>query len=63
MQESKAEKILHGNKNYKVAYKDKMVWIENIDEKSGEALVSVIGTGEQMRVPVKELEGKGFEIK
>lgn len=63
MKESKAQKVLHGNENYKVAYKDKMVWLESIDEKSGEASVSVIGTGEKMKIPLTELDPKGFEFK
>lgn len=63
MKQSKAEKVLHGNKNYKIAYKDKMVWLEDIDEKNNEALVSVIGSGEKMKIPINELEGKGFEFK
>lgn len=63
MLENKAEKILNGNKNYKVAHKDKMVWIEGIDNSTGEALVSVIGSGEQMKVPLSELDGKGYEFK
>lgn len=63
MLKSKAEKVLHGNKNYKVAYKDKMVWIEDIDNNTQEALVSVIGTDEKMKVPISELDGKGFELK
>ena len=63
MLENKAEKILNGNKNYKVAYKDKMVWIEDINEETGEALVSVMDTGEKMNVPISELDGKGFGLK
>ena len=63
MLESKAQKVLHGNKNYKVAYKDKMVWIEDINEDTQEALVSVIGTEEKMTIPLKELDPKGFELK
>lgn len=63
MFKNKAEKVLNGDKNYKVAYKDKMVWIEGINNSTGEALVSVIGSGEHMNVPLSELEGKGFEIK
>lgn len=63
MKESKAEKILHGNKNYKVAYGDKMVWIEDIDEENAEAVVSVIGSGEKLTVPIDDLDPKGFELK
>lgn len=63
MFKNKAERVLHGNENYKVAYKDKMVWIEDIDESTNEALVSVIGTREKLKVPISELDGKGFEIK
>lgn len=63
MKQSKAEKVLHGDKNFKVAYKDKMVWIEDIDEKSNEASVTVIGTGEKMKIPITELDAKGFELK
>lgn len=61
MNQFKAQKVLYGNKNYEVAYKDKVVWLENIDEENNEALVSVMDTGEKMKVPIDELEGKGFK--
>ncbi len=63
MKQSKADKVLNGNKNYKVLHDNKEVWLENIDEKNNEALVSVIGSGEKMKVPIEELDGKGFKFK
>lgn len=63
MLENKADKILNGDKNYKVAYKDKLVWIEHVNDKTGEALVSVIDTGEKMTVPINQLEEKGPGLK
>lgn len=63
MYTNKADRILKGNENIKVAYKDKMVWLENVDESSGKAVVKVIGSGEIMNVPVNELKNLGPEIK
>jgi len=61
--ENKANDILNGDKNQKVAYKNKLVWIEHVNENTGEALVSVMDTGEKMTVPISELEGKGSGLK
>lgn len=63
MHSNKADKILKGNENIKVAYKDKMVWLENVNESSGKAVVKVIGSGEVMNVPLSELKNLGPEIK
>lgn len=63
MHNNKADKILKGSKNIKVGYKDKMVWLENVDESSGKAVVKVIGSGEIMNVAVGELKNLGPEIK
>ncbi len=63
MHNKRADKILKGDSNIKVAYKDKMVWIENVDDSSGKATVKVIGSGEIMNVPVNELKNLGPEIK
>lgn len=63
MKSSKADRILNGDENIKVAYQDKMVWLENVDESSGKAVVKVIGSGEVLNVPINELKNLGPEIK
>lgn len=63
MLENKANKILNGDKNEKVTYKNKLVWIEHVNDKTGEALVSIMDTGEKMTVPISELESKGSGLK
>ena len=63
MKEFKAGKILHGDKNYKVTYKGELVWLENVDEEKGEALVSVMNTGEEKTVPIDDLEPQGFGLR
>lgn len=63
MKQYKAQRVLQGNENYKIDYNGKEVWLESIDEKNNEALVSVVGTGEKMKIPINNLEGKGFEFK
>ncbi|OLS03222.1 H-type small acid-soluble spore protein [Tissierella creatinophila] len=59
MKESKAKKVLHGDKNQKVTHNGQLVWLEHVNESSGEALVSVMDTGEKKTVPVSELEHQG----
>ncbi|MGO1469884.1 MAG: H-type small acid-soluble spore protein [Tissierella sp.] len=59
MKEFKANKVLHGDKNYKVTHKGELVWLEHVDEKKGEALVSVMDTGEEKTVPINELDPQG----
>lgn len=63
MHSNKADRILKGDENIKVAYGDKMVWLENVDESSGKAVIKVIGSGEVMNVPINELKNLGPEIK
>lgn len=63
MHTNKADRILNGDENIKVAYQDKMVWLENVDESSGKAVVKVIGSGEVLNVPINELKNLGPEIK
>lgn len=63
MHSDKADRILNGDANIKVAYKDKMVWLENVNESSNEAVVKVIGSGQVMNVPLNELKNLGPEIK
>ena len=59
MKEHKAKKVLHGDKNQKVTYNGELVWIEHVNEKSGEALVSVMDTGKKKTVNINELDYKG----
>lgn len=63
MKKSKADKILHGDKNYKVTHNGELVWIEHVNEESGEALVSVMDTGKTKTVPIDELEPQGQGLK
>lgn len=59
MKNTKANEILHGNKNYKVTHNGELVWLEHINEETGQALVSVMDTGEKKTVPVNELSPQG----
>ena len=63
MKEFKANNILHGDKNYKVTHKGQLVWLENVDKEKGEALVSIMNTGEEKTVPIDELEQQGFGLR
>lgn len=63
MNEFKANKVLNGDKNQKVSYKNQLVWLEHVDEEKGEALVSIMDTGETMTVPINELQSEGPGLK
>ena len=59
MKEEKAKKVLHGDKNYKITHNGELVWLEHVNESSGEALVSVMDTGEKKTVNINDLEPQG----
>lgn len=63
MKDHKAKKVLHGDKNQKVTHNGELVWLEHVNETSGQALVSVMETGEKRTVHVNELEHQGPGLK
>ncbi|KNF07787.1 small acid-soluble spore protein, H-type [Gottschalkia purinilytica] len=58
----RADSILNGNQNIKVTYKNKEVWLESLDSRSGEAEVKMLDSNEVIKVPVSELKNHGPQI-
>ncbi|MBM7868331.1 H-type small acid-soluble spore protein [Heliobacterium gestii] len=56
MQAKRAEEILNSPSTVEVLYQHNSVWIEKVDPQNGLAQVKLLGPGNQIEVPIADLQ-------